>query len=112
LCHFIGLYIRNVFGLSGVRALPLAAGINDGGHYFRYFPSSCSCLILPPLFKTPEGVVVGFHIYAWASAHLGAMTPIGASGIIFLFTFQKSIDGGALYLLVLFSGFKNINPEK
>ena len=25
------------FGLSGVRALPLAAGINEGGHYFRYF---------------------------------------------------------------------------
>ena len=25
------------FGPSGVRALPLAAGINEGGHYFRYF---------------------------------------------------------------------------
>ena len=24
-------------GPSGVRALPLAAGINVGGHYFRYF---------------------------------------------------------------------------
>jgi hypothetical protein len=24
------------FGPSGVRALPLAAGINEGGHYFRY----------------------------------------------------------------------------
>ena len=24
-------------GPSGVRALPLAAGINEGGHYFRYF---------------------------------------------------------------------------
>ena len=24
------------FGPSGVRALPLAAGINVGGHYFRY----------------------------------------------------------------------------
>ena len=23
-------------GPSGVRALPLAAGINEGGHYFRY----------------------------------------------------------------------------
>jgi hypothetical protein len=22
---------------SGVRALPLAAGINEGGHYFRYY---------------------------------------------------------------------------
>ena len=26
-----------VIGPSGVRALPLAAGINEGGHYFRYF---------------------------------------------------------------------------
>jgi hypothetical protein len=25
------------FGPRGVRALPLAAGMNDGGHYFRYF---------------------------------------------------------------------------
>ena len=24
-------------GPSGVRALPLAAGINEGGHYFAYF---------------------------------------------------------------------------
>ena len=28
------------FGPSGVRALPLAAGINEGGHYFRYFSFS------------------------------------------------------------------------
>ena len=26
----------NHFGPSGVRALPLASGINEGGHYFRY----------------------------------------------------------------------------
>ena len=26
--------IKGVFGPSGVRALPLAAGINEGGHYF------------------------------------------------------------------------------
>ena len=26
--------IRYIFGPSGVRALPLAAGINVGGHYF------------------------------------------------------------------------------
>ena len=25
-----------------------------------------STLLLPPLFKTPEGVVVGFQIFAWA----------------------------------------------
>jgi hypothetical protein len=46
-----------VFGPSGVRALPLAAGINVGGHYKWHFflsPLSSSLLILP------EGVVVGF----------------------------------------------------
>jgi hypothetical protein len=46
-----------LFGPSGVRALPLAAGINVGGPYkwpfFSFFLSS-SLLILP------EGVVVGF----------------------------------------------------
>ena len=52
-------------GPSGVRALPLAAGINEGGHYFRYFASSL-LFFLVPLFKTPEGVVVGFQIFAWA----------------------------------------------
>ena len=31
-----GHYFR-YFGPDGVRALPLAAGINEGGHYFRYF---------------------------------------------------------------------------
>ena len=57
--------LRNGFliiGPSGVRALPLAAGRNEGGHYFRYF----STLLLVPLFKTPEGVVVGIQIFAWA----------------------------------------------
>ena len=53
------------FGPSGVRALPLAAGINEGGHYFRYFSFFFS-FFLPPLFKTTEGVVVGFQIFAWA----------------------------------------------
>ena len=38
-----GHYFR-YFGPSGVRALPLAAGINEGGHYFRYiFPLDISC---------------------------------------------------------------------
>jgi hypothetical protein len=31
-------------GPSGVRALPLAAGINEGGHYFRYFGPSALLL--------------------------------------------------------------------
>jgi hypothetical protein len=45
------------FGPSGVCALPLAAGINVGGHYkwnFFLFFLPCSLLILP------EGIVVGF----------------------------------------------------
>ena len=67
-------------GPSGVRALPLAAGINEGGHYIG--PSVLRApaeqtkvatvlgtffhFLLPPLFKTTEGVVVGFQIFAWA----------------------------------------------
>jgi hypothetical protein len=54
------------FGPSGVSALPLAAGINEGGHYFRYLSSFFFFFFLPPLFKTTEGVVVGFQIFAWA----------------------------------------------
>ena len=35
------------FGPSGVGALPLAAGTNEGGHYFRYFgPSGVRALPL------------------------------------------------------------------
>ena len=50
--------------------LPLAAGRNEGGHYFGL--SGVHALPLAagfwgvPLFKTPEGVVVGFQIFAWA----------------------------------------------
>ena len=51
-------------GPSGVRALPLAAGRNEGGHYFRYI--FFLLLLGVPLFKTPEGVVVGFRNFAWA----------------------------------------------
>ena len=51
------------FGPSGVRALPLAAGRNVGGHYkWHYFLSplsSGSFLILP------EGVVIRFQ-NVWA----------------------------------------------
>ena len=33
-----------IIGPSGVRALPVAAGTNEGGHYFWYFfTSCCSC---------------------------------------------------------------------
>ena len=47
------------FGPSGLRALPLAAGINEGGHYFRYFgPSGVRALPLA------AGINVGGH-YKW-----------------------------------------------
>jgi hypothetical protein len=36
------LGITSKIGPSGVRALPLAAGINEGGHYFSYFWSEQS----------------------------------------------------------------------
>ena len=60
----VAIILGIIFGPSGVRALPLAAGINEGGHYFRYF-SFLFSLLLPPLFKTTEGFVVGFQIFAW-----------------------------------------------
>ena len=53
-------------GPSGVRALPLAAGINVGGHYFRYFSSYLVVVVVTTVIKTPQGVVVGFQILAWA----------------------------------------------
>jgi hypothetical protein len=61
--------VHTLFGQRGVRALPLAAGRNEGGHYFRYLTSSCYLILLflPPLFKIPEGVVVGFQIFVFAS---------------------------------------------
>ena len=67
---FLGLPLKIDFGPSGVHALPLAAGINVGGHYKGHFflfslslslsSSSGSLLILP------EGVVIGIQIFAWA----------------------------------------------
>ena len=38
--------LNSGIGLSGVRALPLAAGINEGGHYSRYYWSEQSVLFL------------------------------------------------------------------
>jgi hypothetical protein len=42
-----------------------ASGQHLGGHYFAYI-NLFFFLLAPPLFKTTEGVVVGFHIFAWA----------------------------------------------
>ena len=52
------------FGPSGVRALPLAAGINVGGHYFAYYFTLV--VLVTAVVKIPEGVVVGIQIFAWA----------------------------------------------
>jgi hypothetical protein len=43
-----------------VRALALAAGINKGGYFFRYF-SSYLVIVLTTFIKTPEGVVIWFQ---------------------------------------------------
>ena len=45
---------------SGVRALPVAAGTNEGGHYFRYFSTLVGVGLGTPIAFTPEGIVVGF----------------------------------------------------
>ena len=53
-----------------MRALPLAAGRNEGGHYFRYIiPLVVVVVVLvlvTAVVKIPEGVVVWFQIFAWA----------------------------------------------
>ena len=54
------------FGLSGVRVLPLAAGINEAGHYFRTLGIPLLVVGVTAVGKIPEVVVVGFHIFAWA----------------------------------------------
>ena len=51
-----------LFCQSGRRVLPLVAGRNKGGHYFLV--NFSSFFLFLPLFKTPEGVVVGFNIFA------------------------------------------------
>jgi hypothetical protein len=58
------LKIKYDFGPSGVHVLPLAAGINVGGHYkWHFFPLS---LLPGKLLILTEGVVVGFRNFAWA----------------------------------------------
>ena len=61
-----GKTVKNI-GPSGVRALPLAAGINVGGHYkWHFFLSLSFFLSFSPgsLLILPEGVVVGIQIFA------------------------------------------------
>ena len=50
------------FGPSGVLILPMAAGINEGGYYFRYFgPSGVHALPLS------AGINVGGHYFRYYS---------------------------------------------
>ena len=56
----LNLGLGSSIGPSGVRALPLAAGINEGGHYFRYFgPSGVRALPLA------AGINEGGHYFAY-----------------------------------------------
>jgi hypothetical protein len=48
------------FGPSGVHALPLAAGINVGGHYKWHFFLFLLSFSPGSLLILPEGIVVGF----------------------------------------------------
>jgi hypothetical protein len=57
----------HIIGPSGVRALPLAAGINVGGHYkWHVFLFLSLSLSSGSLLTLPEEVVVGIQIFAWA----------------------------------------------
>ena len=97
-----------IFGPSVVRALPLAAGINEGGHYFAYIIPLFSSLFLPPLFKTTDRVVVGFQIFACVpnknNTNAGKKIkfgppppgPLGAIFRSFLGLFLKILEGGQL----------------
>ena len=60
-------YSVNFIGPSGVRALPLAAAINVGGHYkWHFFSFFLSLLSSGTLLILPEVVVVGNQIFALA----------------------------------------------
>ena len=62
----LGLTPILIIGPSGVRALPLAAGINVDGHYKWHFFLLLLSLLLGSLLILIEGVVVGFCYFAWA----------------------------------------------
>ena len=63
--------MRGKFKWIGPSEVRATSGQHLGGHYFAYINLfllllSLSLFLLPPLFKTTEGVVVGFQIFAWA----------------------------------------------
>jgi hypothetical protein len=64
-CAALGCRQKRI-GPSGLRALPLAAGRNVGGHStWRYILFLSLVLLSGSLLILPEGVVVGFQILAW-----------------------------------------------
>ena len=46
--------LGHFIGPSGVRALPLAAGRNEGGHYFRYFSFFFSSFLVGTVVQNPR----------------------------------------------------------
>ena len=65
------------FGPSVVSVLPLTAGTNEGGHYFRYF-SLLLLLGVTVVIKTIEGIVVGKPPkkadFGWTKAKMGCLS--------------------------------------
>ena len=63
----VGCHYFRYFGPSEVRALPLAAGINVGGHNkWHCFLFLLSLFLSSSLLFLPEGDVVGIQIFARA----------------------------------------------
>ena len=82
----------NNIGPNGVRALPLAAGINEGGHYFRYFcPSGVRALPLA------AGINEGGHYFRY---------------LLFLGAHAKIWNPTTTPSVVLNSGGKKTTPRK
>ena len=63
-----GHYFR-YFGPSGVRALPLAAGINESGHYVRYFGPSGVVRCPWLLAETKLATILGTFFFLSCSYH-------------------------------------------
>jgi hypothetical protein len=61
-CAGFHYWLNHIIGLSGVRALPLAAGINEGGHYFRYFSFFSSSCSYHRYSKPQKGLAKGFKL--------------------------------------------------
>ena len=63
-CAALGCWHKRI-GPSGVRALPLAAGINVGGHSTWHYFSSSSFFLSEVLTFLPERRHLGLQNFAW-----------------------------------------------